>query len=323
MIFVLYDGRTSINALHGESFLNNNQLVKSMSWNLSLHIGVNTVDYKAYGSTKHAELRGCVKDAWDMRNLAERNGYHVMAVLENSQATFEAVEDWIYRAVVKLKYGGTFLLTFSGHGARMGAIRGESDLYDEGFVLYDLVMKDNYLDVMLRMFNPGSRVIIVADCCHSETIYGFNRARPRIAGKEDRNTQREECRGNKRLDREVTIRHQGIQHDMYEILDKWYRNELAHTHGAIMADGVVLSACRDNQQAMDGPGNGVFTYWLLNTLRNGGNPPGTRFKGTYRELIRKVGSRISGNQEPQCTMLGPNAGHMGHPFFQGPPFLIM
>lgn len=300
--------------------------IKSTSRNLSLHIGVNAVDEKAYGSTKYEALRGCIHDACDMSNLADDNGYDVMAVLKDSRATFEAVEDWIYRAVTKLKYGGTFLLTFSGHGAQLGGLQGEKglDACDEGFVLYDLVMKDNYLDVMLRMFNPGSRIIIVADCCHSQTIYGINRARCRVAVKEDGSGKHmEECRGNKLLGRELTIRHQGIQRGMYEILDKWYRRELIHTHGAVVADGIVLSACKDEQRAMDGPRNGVFTQWLLHTLRNGGNPPGTPFKGTYLELITTIRSRIGSEQEPQCSALGPNAGINGYPFFQGPPFKIM
>lgn len=294
-----------------------------MSRNLSLHIGVNIVDQKSYGSTHYKNLRSCLYDAWDMRDLAHRKEYDVMAVLENSQATFEAVEDYIYSAVAALKYGGTFLLTFSGHGAKIGGIERE-DGYDEGFVLHDLVFKDNYLGVVLRMLNPGTRFIIVADCCHSETIYGINRPQARVAGKEDRNSiNKEEWKRNKRLGRKAAIQHQSIQREKYEILDKWYRNELAHTHGVIMADGIMLSACRDNEQALDGPRNGVFTHMLLNTLRNGGNPPGTPFKGTYQELITAIRSGMTPEQQPQCTRLGPYAGCYGYPFFQGPPFEII
>jgi hypothetical protein len=61
---------------------------------------------------------------------------------------------------------------YSGHGTSIPG--NERDGRDECLVPSDgLLIPDNYLADLFRFFNPRTRVVFVADCCHSGTIADF------------------------------------------------------------------------------------------------------------------------------------------------------
>jgi len=289
-----------------------------MQRNRSLHIGVNVTDRKSFGYTKHEKLQGCRNDARAMRRIARGNNYDTVCLIDE-KATFGAVEKYIRSAAAELRSGDTFLLTFSGHGVRNGGYINENDGYDEGIALRDLIMWDNYIDVFLRSFHEGVGVILVMDCCHSHTIYGFHRKHRR------RNQDRLQAPGNpeifrnRLLDRNALDTHVDEHRKDYRKLDERFRRE-GSLKEAILADIVVLSACDDNELAADGPDHGVFTGCMLKVLQHGGEPEGTPFKGTYKELIDKIRPCCGNAQVPQYTALGIHSGDTAHTFFQGPPF---
>ncbi len=292
---------------------------------LSLHIGVNKTDKNIYAPTSYSQLCGCVNDANAMRDVAIDKGFDVMDVLKDQTATFDAVVSRLHSAVTELKRGGTFLLTFSGHGAQLSTMNyvQEPDLYDEGFVLYDLVMKDNYLDVFLRRFAKGVSVIIVADCCHSRTIHSFG-ARPRRRRRDDEAEPdgAGECARKRRLDYRTAEYHRRTQHERYKALDVDYKAAGFAVPKHISADVIVLSACDDNEKTADGPDHGVFTQHLLDVLRHGGLPKGGPFTGSYDEFMRAIQKKIGNAQSPAVTFLGQNREQPAYPFFKGPPFTI-
>ncbi|MEV6635876.1 caspase family protein [Actinoplanes sp. NPDC051470] len=135
----------------------------------SLHVGVNVVDPGAY-PIRVPELKGCVNDANDMRQLAVERGF-APAVLVDGQATAQAVVAGIGAAADELRAGDFFFLTYSGHGSQMPDPTGEEpDGQDETLVLYDRQLLDDELSAVWARFRPGVRVLFLSDSCHSGTV---------------------------------------------------------------------------------------------------------------------------------------------------------
>jgi metacaspase-1 len=136
---------------------------------MSLHVGVNKVDKSHYGD-KVAELASCVNDAQAMLKLAERLGY-TGSVLANEDTTVSNVTAAIRTAVDALFAGDVFLFSFSGHGSQIPNTSNddEPDGMDETLCLYDRMLVDDELHMLLGEFRAGVRVFLVFDSCHSAT----------------------------------------------------------------------------------------------------------------------------------------------------------
>lgn len=296
----------------------------------SLHVGVNKVDETRYTGTNHSILCGCENDARAMADVAIANCFTVLDLLVSERATFGAVAAWLEYVVTDLDAGDAFLFTFSGHGASLvyttlypnGSEDPDAeDKHDEGFVLYDLVMKDNYLNTYLRRFKPGVRVILVADCCHSRTIHSFGESSDKHDPPDDSNAPR--CRKNRRMKIEHASQTSARQKDLYKLFDDYYSKLGRGINRNIEADMVLLSACDDNQMAADGPDHGLFTKTMLEVLRSGANGDGSPFTGSYERLVEAMKPKTGNAQVPGAILLGPSArGNTPCRFFEGPPFTL-
>src|SRR5688500_4036780 len=119
----------------------------------SLHIGLNYVDPAHYQGWDGA-LRGCINDATDMEALASGAGY-VTSRLTDGEATREAVLSSLRAAAARLQDGDIFLVSYSGHGARMPNAPGgdnEIDGNDETWCLYDGQLIDDELELVWHEF---------------------------------------------------------------------------------------------------------------------------------------------------------------------------
>jgi hypothetical protein len=135
----------------------------------SLHIGLNVVDPNAYPMAV-PELSGCENDARDMHRLAQSQGFAGTTLLSPA-ATSRAVVDGISNAAASLRSGDFFFLTYSGHGAQMDDPTGEEpDWLDETWVLYDRQLLDDELRALWTQFQPGVRIFVLSDSCHSGTV---------------------------------------------------------------------------------------------------------------------------------------------------------
>ena len=139
-----------------------------------------------YSYTTDARLRGCINDVRNMEQVLKNtfqfddvrsftddttlgrrhtSGRGMLAEINNlaSRSWFEKIDTaWIH---------------FSGHGCGIpdiGAQKDESDGRDECLVPSDFkragVVPDDFIKDCLRKFSPQTRVIFIADCCHSGTI---------------------------------------------------------------------------------------------------------------------------------------------------------
>lgn len=125
-------------------------------------------------------LRGCVNDVEDIHGVLTTLGKYpadnVRAICD-ARATTDAIKDrlaWLQR---DSKPGDEVFFSYSGHGSQVRD-RGEqdelADHMDEILCPVDLdwnqkLITDDDLSTWLRGFQPGVRLILFLDCCHSGT----------------------------------------------------------------------------------------------------------------------------------------------------------
>ncbi|MBS1910884.1 MAG: caspase family protein [Bacteroidetes bacterium] len=287
-----------------------------MSKGFSFHIGVDTIDRQSYGSAGYRPLCCCEHDADAMRELAVRNGFEVMDVLIDSRATFDTVESVFRSAAGKIDNDGTCMITYSGHGAQL--LRGDTSQdggYDEGLVLYDGIMKDDYINTLLRLFPDNSYIIFVCDACHSETMFEYMRGspeRPRTAAPATSRLAHGDAPRYRLLDTDIVDRH---QHDLRMLYTERDRRFTEERRESLSAQIVALSACRDNELAQEGPEYGVFTGAMLAVLAGHAGTAGL----SYQQLIHEVEAITRPAQQPCFTPLGPDPDSI---FFQQFPFTL-
>src|SRR5262249_38382236 len=92
-------------------------------------------------------------------------------VLLTKKATRAATLGGIRGAAKTLDRGDLFFLTYSGHGGQVPDVTGEErDKKDETWCLYDGQLIDDELYAELAAFEPGVRVLVLSDSCHSGTV---------------------------------------------------------------------------------------------------------------------------------------------------------
>jgi hypothetical protein len=128
-------------------------------------------------------LRGCENDVRNMASFLEQTRGFVCDVRVGNPATSStAILDALVDLVIA-SYDDSLdvvWIHYSGHGTSIPG--GERDGRDECLVPSDgLLIPDNYLADLFRYFNPLTRVVFVADCCHSGTIADFPLSWPRLA----------------------------------------------------------------------------------------------------------------------------------------------
>ncbi|HHH51947.1 MAG TPA: hypothetical protein ENK76_06230, partial [Campylobacterales bacterium] len=155
-----------------------------------------------YRSSNIRELKGVEKDIEKMKSLLIKKGFHVR-VLMNSQATLRNVINTL-KSYKTLSPNDVFLFYDSSHGVQVPDTSGdEQDGLDEAYALYDTTVDEDgvaNLDGILvddelerYLSNISARKFIIADACHSGTMYkdiggkirtkGLNRSKRFVASR--------------------------------------------------------------------------------------------------------------------------------------------
>jgi hypothetical protein len=261
---------------------------------ISIHVGLNEVDPAHYQGWS-GELVACEFDANDMEKLAKGRGFKTHKLLTKA-ATAEAVTSALEDASGKLDGGDMLVFTYSGHGGQVPDANGdEQDRMDETWVLYDRQMVDDELYSLLGKLNPGVRVAIFSDSCHSGTVargaveligpdrvavnFGNGSGQPRVKGMPD----------------EVVRSTYDANKEMYDEIQK----SLPPFDKANIGASVILtSGCQDNQTSLDGDKNGLFTQTLLKVWDNG------EFKSSYRTFWKRIARQMPPWQSPNLFIVG-------------------
>ncbi len=280
---------------------------------MSLHIGLNAVDPKAYEGWS-GPLAACEFDANDMAAIAKAKSMAVAKLLTKA-GTRKAVLAGLRGAAAKLSKGDLFFLTYSGHGGQVPDVSGEEDdKQDETWCLYDGQLIDDELYFELGKFAAGVRILVLSDSCHSGTV---TRARPSSSSAPPPGMR------SKLMPADVGLRvyekHQafydGLQADVAQAAGKASITDpdavlstLSVQSGRInaitkkfRAAAILISGCQDNQTSLDGDHNGAFTGRLREVWNSG------KFKGNHALLHATIKAGMPASQTPNLFLLGSAA----------------
>jgi peptidoglycan hydrolase-like protein with peptidoglycan-binding domain len=291
-----------------------------MTTAISLHIGLNFVDANAYDGWS-GPLNGCINDANSMKALAEGQGFRTTQLL-NEEATSIRVIQEIVAASQVLTTGDILLISYSGHGGQVDdANSDEADAKDETWVLFDRQVIDDELYALWSRFQPGVRIMVFSDSCHSGTVIKGAFAASSDVGRRDFRARKmvtvrgdgneEEATGTnisnslkgatpwEDVKRAMPLEKEKIDNNRFRSMYNTLQLIAGPARSAnIGASVLLISGCQDNQFSYDGDFNGQFTGTLLRVWDNG------YFKGDYRSFHREIADRMPPEQSPQYTTAG-------------------
>jgi metacaspase-1 len=224
-----------------------------------------------------------------MAAIAKKQGYGQTKLLLTKDAKSSAVIGAITELSRILASGDILLLTYSGHGGQVPDEKGEEDDgWDETWCVYDRQLLDDELYQLFGLFEPGARIFMLSDSCHSGTV-----ARMRREAKlpELTHVSREAARSaggavaaeirpdtfSRLAPIEVTLANYRANLGTYRAIKS---GVAAAEKTRPKAQVILISGCMDGQTSLDGTHNGLFTGTLKRVWDNGA------FKGGYRRLAR-------------------------------------
>jgi hypothetical protein len=269
----------------------------------TINVGLNSVDPEHYQGWDGA-LNACEADAKDMHSLATKLGFEGDLLL-TEEATADAVIAAIRKAAGELVDGDILFLSVSSHGGQVPDTNGdEDDKRDETWALYDRQLVDDELYALWGEFQPGVRVFMVSDSCHSGTMARgwyedalIGQTVERGFGDSERPAVRS-VPGDVDDGNSVRARTYEENKQLYDGIQKEHK---AGEDVDVGAHVILVSGCEDNQQSMDGAKNGLFTGTLLKVWDDGA------FKGGYRGLRRRILDRMPATQSPNYFLAGPRS----------------
>ncbi|GEO43469.1 hypothetical protein SAE02_76170 [Skermanella aerolata] len=264
---------------------------------IGIHLGLNAVDPAHYmGWT--GELTACENDANDMANIARSNMFET-TILLSREATSNRLLQMLAGEAARMISGDMLILTIAGHGTQIVDVNGdEPERRDEAWVLYDRMLIDDEIYTALAQFNSGVKILTITDICHSETSVRLRLAweRLRYRPRELPYTQasRIVSKQSARYTRALSASQQRSRSDL-------------------RSTTLLMSACKDEQLALDGDRNGQFTGTLRNVWADG------HFNGDYISLVKKIREYMPPSQTPGLLGLGPSVKEFAarRPFSRG------
>jgi uncharacterized caspase-like protein len=258
-------------------------------------------------------LNACEFDANDMKAVAESRGFEP-TVLLTPEVTADAVTKAIEDAAKELKAGDIFFVTYSGHGGQVpdgDAGDGEEvDRSDETWVLYDRQLVDDELFGLWGKFEPGVRIAVLSDSCHSGTVTrAITDGVPNVVA--NRDTAAAQSPRYRAMPRDVMVATYRDNRDTYDGIQKATPNA-DESGDSIGATIVLISGCRDDQLSLDGFSNGLFTENLLAVWKDG------QWDGPYSAFHEAIRSQMPDEQQPNYSRVGA----ANDAFEQQSPFTI-
>jgi metacaspase-1 len=261
---------------------------------MSLHLGLNSVDADHYHGWDGA-LQGCENDARDMATITKHAGFDGTTIL-TEDATAAAATAAIGDAAKALRAGDLFLLTYSGHGGQVPDQNSdEPDRLDETWVLYDRQLVDDELYALWASFEPGVRIFVLSDSCHSGSAVREVIAAVRPEVLEGTMTV-PPATGMRAMPRAVA---QEVYEEHKAQYDAIQKQVPAGDAAEVGAHVLLISGCQDNQTSADGARNGLFTQTLLEVWAEG------KYKGGHRKFWREIVERMPPWQSPNWFNVGP------------------
>jgi hypothetical protein len=269
----------------GKSFIHEGRHIMKK---YALCIGIN--DYPGTGS----DLSGCINDADDWAAALKARGFAVQVIL-NQAATGKAIRAGIKGLVARTKHGDLGVVQYSGHGSFVPDIDGdEPDGTDECICPYDVSSKgpitDDELFELYSKRQPGAKVLMISDSCHSGSVSRFApiRTPPTI-------------RGGNAPQRKVRFLPPAAFLPKALIAKLGARRAMRPSSPPGRYGALLMAGCQDCEYSYDayfqGRPNGAFTYVALQSLR------ALKPNATYRDWYKKIRAMLPSQQYPQMPNL--------------------
>jgi hypothetical protein len=275
-----------------------------MATRRSIHIGLNSVDPDHYDGWV-GTLMACEFDAEDMQKLAESRGFQPTKLL-TQQAKADAVVAEIDKAANELSDGDFLFLTYSGHGGQVPDKNAEEepDRSDETWCLYDRQLVDDELYALWAKFQPGVRIFVLSDSCHSGSVLRNIEDEdvvPNVVA--NRETAAAQSPRRRALPLDVMVKTYRAHADDYDAIQKAVPSSAKADVGATV---LLISGCQDDQTSLDGISNGLFTETLLGVWSEG------QWQGDYSSFHQAIVAKMPEDQTPNLMKVGTD-----NPTFEG------
>ena len=262
----------------------------------SLLIDLNNVDPEKYEGWD-GELPCCEDDVNSIAEISKKEKFETIVKLFTKKATRGNVAEELKKAAEMVEEGGTFLLYYSGHGnfiddiPDLNDIKDEKDKKDETWCLYDGEMVDDEIFTFWLRFKPDVKILMISDSCHSGSVFKAALPSDPVIRELRKNYSKPKIMPAK-------IRRKMVENkiDVYKSL----LSQKQITKGKkekVKATVLLLSACRDNQQAMAGDINSLFTSKILDLYNSGESK-------NYKDLLISIEEEIGSIQSPKYSKLG-------------------
>jgi hypothetical protein len=191
-------------------------------------------------------LRGCVNDVRDWRELLESLGFSCVTLLNEDVERSNFYDEFLFH-IKAAQRGDYAFIQYSGHGTQVPDVNGdEPDGYDEALYLRDGVFSDDTTNKILQEINPGANIILAFDSCFSGT-------------------------GTRRMDLHADARFHPLHGRENYHVRKIKRHGIVRRNSGI--EYAYLSGCSESQTSADayikGEYHGAFTYFAVKNFKAG------------------------------------------------------
>lgn len=165
-------------------------------------------------------------------------------------------------------------------------------------MLYDRELVDDELYAIWSLFRPGVRILVLSDSCHSGTVtkamfLSPGSYLPRLEAR---------VRASIGANLRPKLLPPDLQSKIYKeraaLYDDIRRKTPRRENVNLECFVILISACQDNQVAMDGTKNGLFTDALLKAWDKG------KFTGGYHHFRNEIAGFLPPTQNPKYTIVG-------------------
>ncbi len=283
----------------------------------ALAIGLNRVDPAHYGGWS-GPLTGCEPDARDMDRIARDQGLSSKMLL-TAAATRQAVLDEIASAAGRLAANDLYVLSYSGHGGQIPDFNGDDpeDGLDETWCLFDGELLDDEIYTALGAFQPGVRVLVFSDSCHSGTVLRTNRrdfeapTRERVDALNRDMQVKSRSRAIKVKDKPAPVTASLRIMPPDAILTTYTNNKAFYervgsgvsgdARAGVRCHAILISGCEDPQLSADLGTNGLFTLAVKNVWNSGAFSGG---HADFHQAIKAAVLQSNPDQAPDFFTVG-------------------